>query len=100
MDREMIAMIHKVLDQVCMIRKGIDRELIQREASLQLGLRERQIKRLVGAFRTEGAVSLVSGHCGRPSNNRVTVSAQDYFIGLVPSHDHDFDSTLANKKLG
>jgi len=99
MDRETIAMSHKELDRIGVIRKVADRELVQREAALQLGLSVRQVKRLVRVFRDQGAAGLVSGHRGRPGNNRIDASVRDQFIELVRRHYHDFGPTLAHEKL-
>jgi len=49
MDRETIAMSHRELDRVGVIRKVVDGALLQREAALHLGLSVRHIKRLVRA---------------------------------------------------
>lgn len=99
MDRERVAMSHKELDRVGVIRKVVDGALVQREAALQLGLSVRQVKRLIRAFRIDGAGGLVSRHRGRPSNNRIAASVQDHFIDLVRTHYHDFGPTLAHEKL-
>lgn len=99
MDRETVAMSHQELDRVGVIRKVVDGELVQREAAHQLGLSVRQVKRLVRAFRAQGAAGLVSRHRGRPSNNRIAASVRDHFIELVRSHYHDFGPTLAHEKL-
>jgi transposase len=99
MDRETIAMSHKELDRVGVIRKVVDGVLVQREAALQLGLSVRQVKRLVRAFRAEGPKGLVSRHRGRPSNNRIDASLRDHFIELVRTYYHDFGPTLAHEKL-
>ncbi len=99
MDRETIAMSHKELDRVGVIRKVVDGELIQREAGLQLDLSVRQIKRLVRNFRADGAAGLVSRHRGRPGNNRITASVRAQFIDLVRTRYHDFGPTLAHEKL-
>ena len=99
MDRETVAMSHKELDRVGVIRKVVDGELVQREAAIQLDLSVRQVKRLVRAFRAEGAAGLVSRHRGRPGNNRIGASVRDHFIELVRSHYHDFGPTLAHEKL-
>lgn len=99
MDRETIAMSHRELDRVGVIRKVVDGELVQRAAALHLSLSVRQVKRLVSAFRVEGAAGLASRHRGRPSNNRIAASVRDHFIRLVRAHYEDFGPTLAHEKL-
>lgn len=99
MDRETIAMSHRELDRVGVIRKVVDGLLLQREAALQLGLSVRQVKRLVRAFRSDGPEGLVSRHRGRPSNNRIATPVRDHFIDLVRTRYQDFGPTLAHEKL-
>lgn len=87
-------MAHKELGRVGVIRNVADRVVLQREAALQMGLRVR----LVRTFRDLDAAGLVSGHRGRPGNNRIAASVREHFIGLVRSRYHDFDPTLAHEE--
>jgi predicted DNA-binding protein (UPF0251 family) len=98
-DRETIAMSHRELDRVGVMRKLIDRELRQRTAAQQLGICVRQVKRLLKAYRQTGAAGLVSKRRGQPSNNRIAVSLRAHFVGLVRDRYHDFGPTLAHEKL-
>lgn len=99
MDRETIAMSHRELDRVGVIRKLVNRELRQRNAARQLGVSVRQVKRLLKAYRQAGAAGLVSKRRGRPSNNRIAAALREHFVGLVRGQYHDFGPTLAHKKL-
>lgn len=99
MDRETIAMSHRELDRVGVMRQLIDRELRQRTAAQQLGMSVRQVKRLLKAYRQAGAAGLVSKRRGHPSNNRIAVSLREHFVGLVRDRYHDFGPTLAHEKL-
>ena len=99
MDRETIAMSHKEIDRVGVIRKVVDGEMKQRAAAKQLDLSVRQIKRLVRAMRQAGPPGLVSKRRGRPGNNSIAASVKVHFIGLVRSRYSDFGPTLAHEKL-
>ena len=99
MDRETIAMSHKELDRVGVIRKVLDRELKQGAAAQQLGLSVRQVKRLVRAMRQEGPAGLASKRRGRPGNNRIAETVKAEFMSLVRRHYPDFGPTLAHEKL-
>ena len=83
MDRETIAMSHKEIDRVGVIRKVVDGEMKQRAAAKQLDLSVRQIKRLARAMRQAGPPGLVSKRRSRPGNNRLAASVKAHFIGLV-----------------
>lgn len=64
-----------------------------------LGLKRRQVFRLLQAFRERGATSLVSSRRGRPSNNRLPDAVRDLAIGIVKERYADFGPTLACEKL-
>ena len=51
-------MSHKEVDRLGVIQQGVGKQLKQREAAQQLGLRVRQVKRLVARYRAEGAPGL------------------------------------------
>lgn len=99
MDRETIAMSHRELDRVGVLRKLVDRELRQSEAARQLGVSVRHVKRLVKAYRQAGAAGLISKRRGQPSNNRIGALVREHFVGLVRDQYHDFGPTLAHEKL-
>jgi Winged helix-turn helix len=69
------------------------------DAGERMGLRRRQVFRLVKAFRQRGAVSLVSCRRGRPSNNRLPAAVRDLAMAIVKERYADFGPTLAAEKL-
>jgi hypothetical protein len=64
-----------------------------------IGLRRRQIFRLLRGLKLDGAASLVSKHRGRPSNNRLPAEVRDLAVSLVRERYADFGPTLAAEKL-
>jgi winged helix-turn helix protein len=64
-----------------------------------IGLRRRQIFRLLRGLELNGAASLVSKHRGRPSNNRLPAEVRDLAVSLVRERYADFGPTLAAEKL-
>ena len=64
-----------------------------------IGLRRRQIFRLLVGLKQAGAASLVSKHRGRPSNNRLPAEFRDLAMSLVRERYADFGPTLAAEKL-
>jgi len=73
-----------------------------REAAAVLGLSIRQVRRLVAAYRKEGAAGLAHGNRGRPSVHRLSDQVRDQMIELArgPYHDYNdvhFTENLAEK---
>jgi hypothetical protein len=64
-----------------------------------IGLRRRQIFRLLRGLKQDGAASLVSKHRGHPSNNRLPAEVRDLAVSLVREQYADFGPTLAAEKL-
>jgi transposase len=83
----------RVIESVC------ERRIKLGQAAAQLGLSVRQVKRLVRAFRLDGARALTSRRRGRPSNRRIPHSERERFMGLVRRHYADFGPTLACEYL-
>jgi len=69
------------------------------EAARQLGVTTRQVKRLVGKYREEGAKGLVSRRVGQPSNRRLKQSVREQIWTLLIERYSDFGPTLAHEKL-
>jgi hypothetical protein len=70
-----------------------------REACALMGLRRRQVFRLLAAFREHGGGVLVSKRRGRPSNNRVPPAVRELTMAIVKERYADFGPTLAAEKL-
>ena len=71
----------------------------QPEASRMLSLSVRQIKRLLRAYRQQGAAGLVSKHRGRKGNNRLPEEVKKRALSLLRSKYKGFGPTLAHEKL-
>ena len=71
MAEETIELTKRALNRLKVIEAVTDKRLTQTEAGGQLGITERQVKRLVAAYRAEGAAGLVSRRIGQPSNRRL-----------------------------
>lgn len=80
--------------------KRVERgELRVEDAATLLGLKRRQIFRLLERLRTDGAEGLVSRKRGRPSNRRYGDAFRDQVVALVREHYSDFGPTLAKEYL-
>ena len=70
-----------------------------REAAEMLGLSLRQVRRLVAAYREEGAAGLAHGNRGRPSTNKTPEDVQDRILQLARGPYHDYNDTHFAEKL-
>lgn len=69
------------------------------DACSLLGLRRRQVFRLLRGLKADGATSVVSKRRGKPSNNRVADEVRTLALSLVRARYADFGPTLAAEKL-
>lgn len=71
----------------------------QQQASKQMGITTRQVRRLAKRYQMEGLAGLASKKRGKASNRRLDEDARATAIGLIGTHYRDFGPTLANEKL-
>jgi transposase len=76
-----------------------EKRMSQPEAGRILQLSVRQIKRLLQAYRRQGAAGLVSKHRGRRSNNRLSEELKRKALNLLKTQYQGFGPTLAHEKL-
>ena len=99
MAEETIQMTKKALYRLKVVEGIIEKRLTQTDASRQLSVTVRQVKRLVATYRREGAAGLVSRRQGQPSNRRLKESLRETIRRLLMEHYSDFGPTLAREKL-
>ena len=75
------------------------RELRPKDAAALLGISRRQVFRLLGRLRSNGAEGLISRKRGKPSNRRLSDAVRQHAIALVQAHYADFGPTLAAEYL-
>ena len=69
------------------------------DACALIGLRRRQVFRLLRGVKQNGAVHLLSRHRGKPSNHRLPAEVRTLALSLVRDRYPDFGPTLAAEKL-
>lgn len=89
----------KEMRRLEVMQKLAEKRMSQKEAAGELGLCERQVKRLWKRYREKGARGLVSRRRGKPSNNRLSVETEQAVVDLLHSRYADFGPTLAHEKL-
>ncbi len=70
-----------------------------RAAAQLLGLSERQVWRLLKAYRVRGVDGLISKKRGRPSNRKTPNDVRQAAMAIVKERYADFGPTLAAEKL-
>ena len=98
-DGGLVTMSSKERDRLRVVQAVWARRMKQAPAAAHLGISVRQIKRLVRAYRDEGAKALVSKRRGVPSNRRIALRERDRILKLVARHYPDFGPTLAAEYL-
>lgn len=95
----LVTMTDRELYRLGIIQRVFDRALLQRDAADILELSVRQVQRLVGLYRTDGATAFASSRRGRPANNRINEEIRCKTLDLIRCHYSDFGPTLATEKL-
>ena len=96
---KLLEMSTKELSRLEVMQRLSKKQMSQSEAGTILGLRGRQIKRLLKAYRQQGAVGLVSKQRGRKSNNRLSEDVKKQALNLLKTKYRGFGPTLAHEKL-
>lgn len=98
MDR-LLQMSAKELSRLEVMQRLTQKRMSQKEAGKILNLSIRQIKRLLRAYRAQGAAGLVSKHRGRKGNNRLAEDVKRKVLNLLTTKYQGFGPTLAHEKL-
>jgi transposase len=96
---KLLQMSTKELSRLEVMQRLSQKKLGQKEAGRILKLGTRQIKRLLKAFREQGAAGLVSKQRGRKANNRLSEEVQRTVLNLLKTKYQGFGPTLAHEKL-
>jgi transposase len=81
------------------VRQAVEHHLSQQEGAERLGVSIRQFKRLVRAWKQDGAAGLMSRQRGHASHNRLADAERSRIMGLLAEKYEDFGPTLAAEKL-
>ncbi len=90
-------MTAEVIRRGNVVQRAINKEITQARAAEELGLTERQVRRLVFNFRKEGLEGLMSGHKG--GNHRLSNAIREQAVGLVAKYYPGFGPKSACEKL-
>ena len=96
---KLLEMSAKELNRLEVMQRLSKKQMSQQEAGRILDLSVRQIKRLLRAYRAQGAAGLVSKHRGRRGNNRLPEDVKKRALNLLKTKYKGFGPTLAHEKL-
>lgn len=99
MSEGLLLMSKRERDRSHVVRQAMECGLSQQEAAERLGIGVRQFKRLVRAWKQDGASGLVSRQRGHPSHNRLEAEQRTRIAALLAEKYEDFGPTLASEKL-
>jgi transposase len=94
-----LRMSAKERDRLDVMSRVLRKELSLMEASGELGVSYRQVKRVWRRFKAKGAAGLIHLARGRPSNNRLPEEVRDRIVKRHQERYADFGETLACEKL-
>jgi Homeodomain-like domain len=94
-----VIMTMRDLDRLKCIQAVADGELQLVRAAERLAMSARQVRRLVGRYRLEGPVGLISRRCNQPSNRRIKEPLENQVARILRESYPDFGPTLAAEKL-
>lgn len=95
----LIPMSQKELNRYDIIKRLIRKEINGHKAADLLRLSTRQIRRLKAKIKEYGAVGLIHGNRGKPSNHQIPIKEKKKIVSLLHRHYYDFGPTLAGEKL-
>ena len=90
----------KEVNRLEVIQRVAEKRLKQKAAAELLGISERQVKRLLGRYRQQGARGLISKRRGKPSNNQMSEETLRKVLDHLKGKYKGFGPTLACEKLG
>jgi hypothetical protein len=94
-----LMMTRQEIQRYQIIRKVLEREINQQEASEVLRLSDRQIRRIVKRVRIEGESGVVHRSRGGAGNRSIKLSLKERVLKLYRNCYEDFGPTLASEKL-
>jgi transposase len=96
---ELLIMSKEELSRLEVMERLQEKRMGQRTAGEVLGISIRQVKRLLRAYRCEGAAGLVSKQRGKPSHHQLEAETVQAALDLLKGRYADFGPTLAHEKL-
>ena len=99
MGKDILNMSQKELERLHVVKKVIEKEITQEEASSRVGLSERQIRRQVKRVRANGDEGILHVGRGRKSWKKISDEQREEILKIYRTRYWDFGPTFAVEKL-
>jgi predicted DNA-binding protein (UPF0251 family) len=87
------------VERLKVVQQVIEKKLSWKEAAERLGIKRRQVGRLVHRVKAKGNKGIIHGLRGKPSNHQIQPEVVRRALELVQLKYPDFGPTFANEKL-
>jgi transposase len=93
-------MTQEELTRSKVIQMADEKRMTQKEGAERIGVSQRHFRRLLARYRQDGDLGLISGHRGKPSNNRMAPETQQQVTDFICDPLYKgFGPTLMAEKL-
>jgi len=99
MEQKLISMTEEEISRHNIIKNLIDGRINGTDASKQIEISVRQVRRIKAKVKEKGAEGIIHGNRGRASNRRIDNEILTKTIGLLEKKYQGFKPTLATEKL-
>jgi transposase len=94
-----LAMSKKEVKRCEVLKMAKEKKITQQQGARMIKVSERHFRRLLRKYRRDGPEGIISGHRGKPSNNRMYSEKREAIIEKLQTEYADFGPTLASEKL-
>jgi transposase len=98
-DKDIFMMSRKEIKRYQVIRKVLEQQVNQQEASEYLGITDRQVRRIVKRVKDQGEQGVIHKLRGRVGNRKSESSFKQKVLELYQKNYWDFGPTLCSEKL-
>lgn len=98
-ENRIIKMSIKEVKRSEILRMAEEKQITQKEGAKCVGISARHFRRLMRRYREQGPEGVISGHRGKPSNNRMSEEKRKKVLKAIEDEYSDFGPTLASEKL-
>jgi predicted DNA-binding protein (UPF0251 family) len=94
-----ISMSKEEVKRCEILRMAEEKQITQKEGARRIGISQRHFRRILRKYRLKGAEGIISGHRGKPSNNRMSEEKKKKILNKIKTDYEDFGPTFASEKL-
>ena len=95
----LVSMSDKELKRLSVLQEICDQRITQSQAAQLLHISERQLRRLLQKYKSQGPAALAHAGLGQTSNSKLPEELRLKCLNMVAEQFHGFGPTLAHEKL-